>query len=58
MIRVVEAGSGAQLLPPIGDERATVAGWHAFCVLSADTRTKSKAHAALAGRLVIEKECR
>lgn len=52
--RVVEVGSGAQILPPTADDRATVAGWHAYCVLSADLRAKSRAHAELAGRLIVE----
>jgi len=54
--RVVERESGAQVLPPVKDQRATVASYHAHCLGSADLRTKSKAHAVLAGRLMIVKE--
>lgn len=56
VIRVVESESGAQVLPPVRDQRQTIAGYHAHCMSSGDLRTKSKAHAVLAGRLLIVKE--
>lgn len=58
MTRVVEAATGAQILPPVGDERAHAAAWHAHGACDADLRRKSKPHAELAARLMIERKCR
>lgn len=58
MSRAVESTTGAQILPPIGDERARAAAWHAHGACDADLRRKSKPHADLARRLMIEKESR
>lgn len=54
MIRVVEEGSGAQVLPPIADQRATVTGYQVHCAADSDLRAKSMAYRSLAGRLVVE----
>ena len=51
--RVVEARSGAQALPDVGDPQATVSAWAAHSATSADLRRKSPAHADLAARLII-----
>lgn len=45
--------SGAQILPPIGDTRATVSEWQASSACSADQRAKSTAHRELAAALIV-----
>lgn len=54
MSRAVEGATGAQILPPVGDERATVAAWHAHGACDADLR-RFKPYAELARRLMIER---
>jgi hypothetical protein len=54
MSRAVESTTGAQLLPPVGDERAHAAAWHAHGACDADLRRRSKPHADLARRMTVE----
>lgn len=53
MVIVVDAG-GAQILPRVGDERATVNGWVAYCALDADLRTRVPVWADVARNLFID----
>lgn len=55
MTVVIETG-GAQILPPVGDERATVSAWAAHLAADADLRAKSPEYAALAASLFITTE--
>ena len=51
---LVEA-SGAQVLPDVRDQRATITGWQAYCATNADLRSKSPIYYDLAGRLFIRR---
>lgn len=51
---VVEA-SGAQVLPDVRDQRATITGWQAYCATNADLRSKSPIYYDLARRLFIRR---
>lgn len=53
MSRVYEQRSGAQLLPDVGDPRATLTAWSAHCCTDADLRRRSEAHANVASRLLV-----
>lgn len=50
---VVEATTGAQVLPSVGDERAVTAQWIAHLACDADLRTRVPAFAAAASILRI-----
>lgn len=52
-MRVIDATTGAQILPWIGDERATVSEWAAAQACSADLRARDAHYRAIAERLVI-----
>lgn len=45
--------NGAQILPPIGDVRATVSAWEAISACGADQRAKSASHRDLAAKLIV-----
>ena len=45
--------NGAQVLPEVGDQRATVTGWVAFSAADADQRRRSSAYAEVAANLII-----
>ena len=51
---LVEA-SGAQVLPDVRDQRATITGWQAYCATNADLRSKSPIYYDLARRLFIRR---
>jgi hypothetical protein len=51
-LRVVQA-SGAQVLPPVNDPRATLSEYHAASCVDADHRRKSKVFAEMAASLII-----
>ena len=50
---VVEA-NGAQLLPPTGDERATVTSWFAHTLCDADFRSHNPVARSIAARLIVQ----
>lgn len=50
--RVVQ-GSGAQVLPDVGDQRATVSTFHASTCIDADHRAKYPTYAELAASLIV-----
>ena len=50
---VVLERNGAQILPPISDECATVTAWAAKQCADADHRAKHPVYAELASRLVV-----
>ena len=54
MSRVVQA-NGAQILPPAGDQRATVTMWVAQQCADADHRTKYPVYADVAAGLKVER---
>lgn len=49
----VHEASGAQILPPARDERATVSAWAAHLAADADQRVKAPEYAALAEALEV-----
>lgn len=51
MSRVVERQTGATVLPPSGDERATVSAWAASLACDADLRARVPEYRALAETL-------
>lgn len=53
MSRVIEAATGAQILPHVGDERATLAEYAVICAARGDLRTKHAIWRDIAGRLVV-----
>ena len=50
---VVEA-NGAQVLPPTGDERATVTSWAAHLACDADLRRRNPIWHGIASRLIVK----
>lgn len=50
--RVVEP-NGAQVLPPVDDQRATIPAWVGHLLCDADERTKYAAYTSLASELVV-----
>lgn len=50
---IVIEPNGAQLLPPVEDQRATVTGWQARCARDADLRTRSPLWREVASKLTI-----
>lgn len=48
---VLRQASGAQILPPADDRRATISAYHAHCALDADQRRKHPAYAAIVAGL-------
>ena len=47
----ITESNGAQILPPVGDERATVGAYFAHLAVDADLRAKSRAYTKLAETL-------
>lgn len=52
---VLTEATGAQILPPVRDERATISAYYAHLAADADQRTKHPEYAALAAGLVIRR---
>lgn len=48
---VLVQASGAQILPEVRDQRATISGYHASLVLDADHRAKYPAYQVVASGL-------
>lgn len=53
MTALVEIRSGAQVLPPVKDERATTPAWFAHLACDADLRKRAQAYADLASSLKV-----
>lgn len=53
MSRLLQASNGAQVLPNVRDERATVTAWAAYCCLNADHRITRPVYAELARTLEV-----
>lgn len=51
MTVLVERSTGAQILPPVKHDRATVSAWFAWLTCDADLRTKAKEYRELGNRL-------
>jgi len=51
---VVTESSGAQVLPNVNDERATVTSWAAHIACDADLRTSNPIWQGIASRLVVK----
>lgn len=51
VVSVLRQASGAQVLPPVSDQRATISAYHASCALDADHRTKYPAFRVVASGL-------
>lgn len=54
MIRLVETATGAQILPPAVNERATITAWLGHLICDADQRRYPE-YAEIASRLTIER---
>lgn len=54
--RLVEAGTGSQILPPVQAARATISAFHAHLACDADMRTTDKHLMAVAERLTVTKQ--
>ena len=52
---VLTEATGAQILPPVNDESATVSAYYAHLAADADQRTKFPEYAALAGALEVRR---
>lgn len=54
---VIDPTNGAQLLPPINDERATFTAWTAHLAADGDLRTKRGVIAQVAANLTVYPDC-
>jgi len=54
VIRLVETATGAQILPPAVNERATITAWLGHLICDADQRRYPE-YAEIASRLTIER---
>lgn len=50
---LVETKTGAQILPSVGDERATQSGWFAHLAADADMRSKFPLYRILASKFSV-----
>lgn len=50
---LIEAATGAQVMPNVEDERQTVGTWAAHLAVDADMRVKAPAYREIAARLLV-----